>query len=45
MRELYLYRRIQRFEESVIMRKSVSRIFRDDLLTEKVKELLYQKGG
>ena len=37
MRELYLYRRIQRFEESVIMRKSVSRIFRDDLLTEKVR--------
>ena len=45
MRELYLYRRIQKFEESGITRKSVSRIFRDDLLTEKVKELLYQKGG
>lgn len=24
---------------------SVSRIFRDDLLTEKVKKILYQKGG
>ena len=24
---------------------SVSRIFRDDLLTEKVKQILYQKGG
>ena len=45
MRELYLYRRIQRFERSGITRKSVSRIFRDDLLTEKVKQILYQKGG
>lgn len=45
MRELYLYRRIQRFERSGITRKSVSRIFRDDLLTEKVKKILYQKGG
>lgn len=45
MRELYLYRRIQRFEGSGITRKSVSRIFRDDLLTEKVKKILYQKGG
>ena len=40
MRELYLYRRIQRFERSGITRKSVSRIFRDDLLTEKVKNRL-----
>ena len=38
-------RRIQRFEGSGITRKSVSRIFRDDLLTEKVKQILYQKGG
>ena len=45
MRELYLYRRIQRFERSGITRKSVSRIFRDELLTEKVKKILYQKGG
>ena len=45
MRELYLYRRIQKFARSRITRKSVSRIFRDDLLTEKVKQILYQKGG
>ena len=38
-------RRIQRFEGSGITRKSVSRIFRDDLLKEKVKKILYQKGG
>lgn len=43
MRELYLYRRIQKFARSRITRKSVSRIFRDDLLTEKVKQILYQK--
>ena len=45
MRELYLYRRIREFERSGITRKSVSRIFRDDLLTEKIKQILYQKGG
>ena len=45
MRELYLYRRIQKFVRSRITRKSVSRMFRDDLLTEKVKQILYQKGG
>lgn len=45
MRELYLYRRIQKFEKSRITRKSVSRIFRDELLTEKVKWILYEKGG
>ena len=45
MRELYLYRRIQKFARSRITRKSVSRMFRDDLLTEKVKQILYQKGG
>ena len=45
MRELYLYRRIQKFERSGITRKSVSRMFRDELLTEKVKKILYQKGG
>ncbi len=45
MRELYLYRRIQKFEKSRITRKSVSRIFRDELLTEKVKRILYEKGG
>ena len=45
MRELYLYRRLQKFARSRITRKSVSRMFRDDLLTEKVKHILYQKGG
>lgn len=45
MRELYLYRRIQKYARSRITRKSVSRMFRDDLLTEKVKQILYQKGG
>ena len=45
MRELYLYRRIQKFERSRITRKSVSRMFRADLLTEKIKQILYQKGG
>lgn len=45
MRELYLYRRVQKFEESRITRKSVSRIFRDELLTEKVTQILYEKGG
>ena len=45
MRELYLYRRVRKFEGSRITRRSVSRMFRDDLLTEKVKQILYQKGG
>lgn len=45
MRELYLYRRIQKFEGSRISRKSVSRKFCDELLTEKVKDILYEKGG
>ena len=45
MRELYLYRRLQKFARSRITRKSVSWMFRDDLLTEKVKHILYQKGG
>ena len=35
MRELYLYRRIQRFKESGISRKSVNRKFCDELLLEK----------
>lgn len=42
---LYLYRRIQKSERSRITRKSVRRMLRDDLLTEKVKQILYQKGG
>lgn len=45
MRELYLYRRTRNFAGSGITRKSVSRIFRDDLLAGKVKQLLYGKGG
>ncbi len=44
MRELYLYRRIQGFKESGIGRKSVDRKFCDDLLLEKVKSILYEKG-
>lgn len=44
MRELYLYRRIKKFEGSGITRKSVNRIFCDELLTEKVKKILYEKG-
>lgn len=45
MRELYLYRRVKKFEGSGISRKSAGRIFRDGLLTEKVKKILYEKGG
>ncbi len=45
MRELYLYCRIRIFEKSGISRKSVSRIFGDELQTEKVKNILYREGG
>lgn len=45
IRELYLYRRIRNFEKIRITRKSVSQKFRDDLLTEDVKDLLYQDSG
>ena len=45
MRELYVYRRVQTFEGSGISRKSVSRKFCDELLIEKVKDILYEKGG
>lgn len=45
MRGSYLYRRLTKFEGSGISRKSVSRIFCDELLTEKVKWILYGKGG
>lgn len=45
IRELYLYRRIRNFEKSGITRKSVSQKFRDDLLIEDVKELLYRDSG
>ena len=39
------YRRIQGFKESGISRKSVNRKFCDELLLEKVKSILYEKGG
>lgn len=45
MREVYLYRRIHEFIRSGISRKSVSRIFCDDLQTEKVKNILYGESG
>ena len=45
VRELYLYRRSRNFAGSGISRKSIKRIFCDDLLTEKVKQILYEKGG
>lgn len=38
------YRRIQRFKESGNSRKSVNRKFGDELLLEKVKSILYEKG-
>ena len=45
VRELYLYRRSRNFTGSGISRKSINRIFCDDLLTEKVKQILCEKGG
>lgn len=45
MRELYLYRRIRKFEKSRISRKSVRRIFCDELQRESVKNIIYGKGG
>ena len=45
MREIYLYRRIHGFIKRGISRKSVSRIFCDDLQTEKVKNILYEESG
>lgn len=45
MRELYLYRRNRSFRYSNISRKSVSRIFCDELLIENMKRILYKKGG
>ena len=45
VRELYLYRRSRNFAGSGISRKSIKRIFCDELLTEKVKQILYEKGG
>ena len=45
VRELYLYRRSRNFAGSGISRKSINRIFCDELLTEKVKQILCEKGG
>ena len=45
VRELYLYRRSRNLTGSGISRKSINRIFCDDLLTEKVKQILCEKGG
>lgn len=45
IRELYLYRRIHGFKESRVTRKSVTRIFRDDLLLENYCCLLYEESG
>lgn len=45
IRELYLYRRIHGFKESRVTRKSITRIFRDDLLLENYCGLLYEESG
>ena len=45
VRELYLYRRSRNFAGSGISRKNINRIFCDELLTEMVKQILYEKGG
>lgn len=45
IREMYLYRRIHGFEGSGITRKSVTRIFRDDLQVEAVRKILYIEDG
>lgn len=45
MREPYLYRRNRSFRCSNISRKSVIRIFCDELLIENMKGILYKKGG
>ncbi len=45
MRELYLFRRVHRFAESGMTRKEVSGIFRDDLLLNRMHDLLYDPGG
>lgn len=42
IREMYLYRRIRGFERSKITRKSVTRIFRDDLQAEYDKIKAYK---
>ena len=39
-----MYRRSRNFAGSGISRKSINRIFCDELLTEKVKQILCEKG-
>ena len=45
IREMYLYRRIHGFEGSGITRKSVTRIFRDDMQAEDMRGILYRNSG
>ena len=45
MRELYLYARLKDFNKRNITRKSVTRIFCDQLLTENCKKMLYDDSG
>lgn len=45
MRELYLFRRLRNFSERNISRKSVTMIFRDQLLLEDFKTILYMDSG
>ena len=45
MRELYLYRRLKNFRERNITLKSVTRLFRDQLLLEDFRKLLYDDSG
>ena len=45
MRELYLYRRLKNFRNSKITLKSVTRLFRDQLLLEDFCQLLYDDTG
>lgn len=45
MRELYLYRRLKNFQKRKITLKSVTRLFRDQLLLEDFCDLLYNDSG
>lgn len=45
IREMYLYRRINKFKGSRITRKSVNRKYRDDLLLEDIRKILYVEDG
>ncbi len=45
IRELYLFRRMSGFEKNKITRKSVTRIFCDDLLLQDFRALLYSNSG